>query len=356
MSDATNANSPIKKRGLGRGLDALFGEAKQQYDSNLTGTQTASPRAPVSGGMPAAGSSGAGGASAAAVTANVQTGNLQTGADGDLAPALRSGDGGVKRVPITQLVSGKYQPRKTFDENAIEQLRDSIEVHGILQPILVRAIGGGKFEIIAGERRWRAAQRVPMHDVPVIIQNLDDKQTLEIALIENLQRADLSPLEESEGYQRLIDEFNYSHDDLATKIGKSRPHVANMLRLLKLPQSVKKFVHSGEISAGHARALLGAKDAEHLAAKIVKQGLSVRAVEKIIKREHEDSAAADVHKKDPNRAKTAKDDINIREAEKLVSNATGMRVKIEAREGSGRITLEYDSLDQFDMLMEKLSG
>lgn len=300
------SNTP-KKRGLGRGLDALF------QDSEISITDT--PKAEKS--------------------------DLPTG-----KPV---------KLPIGDLAPGEYQPRRHFDEIALNQLAESIETHGIIQPILVRPLGDDRFEIIAGERRWRAAQRARLHDVPVIIQDMDDDLALEIALIENLQREDLSPLEEAEGFQRLVDEFDYTQDALAQKLGKSRSHVTNTLRLLKLPEKVKPYVQDGRISAGHARALLSCKEPLLLAAKVMQDGLSVRQTEKLATTFGTGQATPSTSKK----AETEKfrKTVDMMALEKEMSVRLGMRCIIEPNaDGSGRLVVQYKTLDQFDDLAQKLSA
>jgi ParB family transcriptional regulator, chromosome partitioning protein len=190
----------------------------------------------------------------------------------DLAAADRQRVG--KSVPIGFLRAGKFQPRHRFDDDALRALADSIREKGVLQPLLVRRDGSNSYEIIAGERRWRAAQLAQLHEVPVIIKELDDRAALEIALVENIQRADLTVLEEAEGYRRLMAEFGHTQEALATSVGKSRSHVANMMRLLGLPEAVKQLLDSGALSAGHARALLNAADPAGLAREIVRRGPS----------------------------------------------------------------------------------
>ena len=317
MTDQNN----MRRRGLGRGLDALFGEAKDQYDTKLTGTQTG-----------------------ATTQAQTQAAPLQT-----LEQNLALLGDQVKTLPITKLTSGIYQPRRLFDEEAIEQLSQSIKNHGILQPILVRPIGQDKYEIVAGERRWRAAQRVPLHDVPVIIKELDDKKTLEIALIENLQRADLSPIEEAEGYQRLIDDFFYTHEELAEHIGKSRASISNSLRLLKLPPVVQNNIHSGALSMGHAKVLLAAKNPEDLMRDVLKKQLNVRALEKLVQEQNEPAPKNEAQVVSKN-----KNDVNIKALEESLSNTLGVAVTIESRGSKGKITLHYETLEECDVLLEKL--
>ncbi len=301
-----------KKKGLGRGLSHLFGEAEAAYG-------------PVSGAAPAAGATAPG-----------------------AAPTL----------PVEYLRPGRFQPRRHFDETALGELADSIRQHGLLQPILVRPIAGvvDSYEIIAGERRWRAAQKASLHEVPVIVQSLSDTQALEIALVENLQRQDLTALEEAEGYQRLIDEFQHSHARLGELVGKSRSHVANMLRLLTLPKSVKTMMQDGALSAGHARALLTAPEPEALAKEVLQNGLSVRETERL---------ASSVKASPPSRrgtratasspASTGPKNADLLALERDLSSRLGLRVSIAAQGSGGTLSIVYRSLDQLDAVLEKLS-
>ncbi len=304
------AENPIKKKGLGRGLSHLFGEAEAAY-------RVSEPNAPTVS-QPAA----AGGAT----------------------------------LPVAFLQPGKFQPRRHFDEVALEELASSIRQHGVLQPILVRPVVGqaDAYEIIAGERRWRAAQRASLHDVPVIVQTLSDTQALEIALVENLQRQDLSALEEAEGYRRLMDEFGHSHAVLGDLVGKSRSHVANTLRLLALPDAVKAMVQSGELSAGHARALLTAPDPESLAKTVAGRNLSVRDTERMA------SEAKDARKPSTGLAPTSPGKAPAKHADLLalerdMTERLGLRVTIDGHGASGTLAIAYKNLDQLDEIMAKLS-
>jgi len=250
-----------------------------------------------------------------------------------------------KPVPIEFLRPGKYQPRRIMDSEHIEELADSIRDKGIIQPIIVRRHPdeAQAYEIIAGERRWRAAQVARLHEVPIIVKNFDDKETLEVALIENLQRQDLSPLEEAEGYQRLMDEFGHTQEILAKGIAKSRSHVANMVRLLTLPDDVKALIDAGKLSAGHARALIGAFDVSALARHVVSAGLNVRETEKLTK------AGAP-----KNRPPAATKDADTVAIERNLTNILGLNVSITPRGQSGSLTLKYQSLDQLEDVLRRL--
>ncbi len=258
---------------------------------------------------------------------------------------------GQRRVPVEFLRPSARNPRRNFAEVDLEELTDSIRERGIIQPIVVRAIPGlaDAFEIIAGERRWRAAQRAGLHDVPVVQVEADDKQALEIAIVENVQRADLNALEEAAGYEQLINEFGYSQADLGKVIGKSRSHVANTLRLMKLPDTVRKHLADGAISAGHARALLSVSNPEHVAARIVAQGLSVRDIEKIA----QDEARGET-KSMPVSPKTEKDP-DTRALERALEEVLGLTVSIEHKPvGGGEMRIKYKSLEQLDGLCRRL--
>jgi ParB family chromosome partitioning protein len=260
---------------------------------------------------------------------------------------------GQRLVPIEFLRPNPRNPRKDFKEAELDDLAASIKERGILQPILVRSITGvaDAYEIVAGERRWRAAQRANVHDVPIILIEADEKAALEIAVIENVQRADLNALEEAMGYEQLGNEFGYSHGDLARIIGKSRSHIANTLRLLKLPTLSRRMLAEGHLSAGHARALLSVSDPDSVARRIVEQGLSVRDVERITQQETENSAG---------RAKTQttrrEKDADTRALEKDLSNALGLAVSIDSRGECGELRIRYKDLEQLDALCVRLKG
>jgi len=248
-------------------------------------------------------------------------------------------------VPIELIRPGALQPRRRFAEAELEALAQSIREKGILQPLLVRSLNAQEtdFELIAGERRWRAAQRVGLHAVPIIIRQISDSEALEIALIENLQREDLSPLEEAEAYRRLIDEFGRTQAGLAEALGKSRSHVANTVRLLGLPAPVRHRVDEGELSAGHARALLGAADPAALAEEVVRRGLNVRATERLVQRR----AGTPPSERRPRDADTAA-------LERELGAVLGLRVTLEAKKRGGTLTLHYASLDQLDRVLRLL--
>lgn len=302
---ATNTKSP-----LGRGLSALFGDQDNSY-----------------------GDIGLGGVTAAA--------KAYLGSEVARQPKL---------VPIEFLYPSKYQPRQIFDDAELHSLSDSIKAKGVLTPILVRRHPtiSDAFEIIAGERRWRASQLAGLHELPVIVRDLDDMETLEVALIENIQRQDLNPIDEAEGYQRLITEFQHTQEVLAKAVGKSRSHIANMLRLLGLPESVKTQVKSGALTMGHARALLSVDNPEEAANEILNKGLNVRAVEAMAKKSAK-SKARNKHADTP--------DVDILALEKEVSSWLGLAVKIHSQKGNtaGSLTISYKTLDQLEDVLKRLS-
>ena len=255
----------------------------------------------------------------------------------------------TKTVPIIQLHPGKYQPRHNFSDDQLRDLSDSIREKGVLQPLLVRPHPKliGDFEIIAGERRWRAAQLAQIHEVPVIVHDFDDKETLEVALVENLQRQDLSALEEADGFHRLMHEFSHTQEQLAQALGKSRSHIANTLRLLTLPGEVKDFLDEGIISAGHARCLVGVSGAADLARQIVNKGLNVRQTEKLVK-----SGAQTSTKSKP--AKPTKD-ADTTALEHDLANMLGLKVDIKDRDGRGQVVIHYETLEQLDSVLARLT-
>jgi ParB family transcriptional regulator, chromosome partitioning protein len=259
-----------------------------------------------------------------------------------------------RRAPIENLKPNPRNPRKNFTDTELDQLASSIKERGLIQPIVVRTLAGERdtFEIIAGERRWRAAQRAGLHEVPIAVVEATDKQSLEFAIIENVQRADLNPMEEAAGYAQLMEEHNYSQEEVAQIVGKSRPHVANTLRLLKLAPPVQHFVRSGKLSAGHARLLVGLADAEQIAWRAMQLDLSVRALEDELREDRERHAIPEIGKAAA-RAKPGKD-ADTRALEKKLSDALGLTVSIEQRGERGTLTIKYKDLDQLDAVLKKL--
>ena len=247
-------------------------------------------------------------------------------------------------LSVSDLVPNKYQPRKIFDEENLKDLTNSVQERGILQPIIVRKSNDNrsKYEIIAGERRWLAAQRANLHTVPVVITEADDLKSLEFAIVENVQRHDLNPLEEAQGYKRLIDDFSYDHEKVSKFIGKSRSYITNALRLLSLPAEVVKLIETQKLSAGHAKILVGLENASFVAIKIVEKKLSVRQAENFVK-----------IFKSKKLKKTDTDDVNIKELENSIANKIGLSVSIQNKKNNkGKISFEYKSLDQLNKIIE----
>jgi len=296
-----------RKKGLGRGLSALLGD------------------------------------NAATAVAAVNTA-VAAGTEG-AASAI-----GLRSIPVEWLQPGRFQPRRHFDEDQIADLVESIRDKGILQPLLVRPLPDhpGRFEIIAGERRWRAAQRARLHEVPAIVSELSDREALEVALVENLQRQDLSALEEADGYRRLMEEFSHTQEELAKAVGKSRSHVANMIRLLALPEPVRALLEKGELTAGHARALLTADDPVGLAHEVVAKGLNVRQTEKLVASQSKPKSAAGRSPQDGR-------DADLVALERDLTEMLGCRVAMKPLGKGGELTIAYGSLEQLDDLLSRLA-
>ncbi len=255
-----------------------------------------------------------------------------------------------RKVPIEFLKPNPRNPRKTFVDAELEELAESIRQHGVIQPIVARPVRGSSdhFEIIAGERRWRAAQRAGLHDVPIVPVEVTDNDALQIMIVENVQREDLNAMEEARGYHVLVDEFRHSAEEVAKVVGKSRSHVANMMRLTKLPKDVQDHISAGKLSAGHARALIGLADPSQAAQRVIGEGLSVRETEQLA---HE----AGVPSRKP-RAEKASKDANIVAVEKRLSDAIGLRVIIDNKGTSGTVQIQYRSVEQFDEIMRRITG
>jgi ParB family chromosome partitioning protein len=257
-----------------------------------------------------------------------------------------------RTAPIEFLTPNPRNPRRNFAEAELDDLAQSIREHGIVQPVVARPTGdAGRYEIIAGERRWRAAQRAGLTEIPVIVRDVNDRVALELAIVENVQRADLNPVEEAQGYQQLIDEHNYTQADLGQIIGKSRSHVANTLRLLKLPDPIRDMIVDGSLSAGHARTLVTAEDPAGLAKRIIEGGLSVRQAEALAQqpREANDNPAAPVRH-------AAEKDADTMALEKLLSNASGLKVVINHKDQGGEVRIAYRTLEQLDELCRRLQA
>ena len=252
----------------------------------------------------------------------------------------------TNKIPIKDLSRNKFQPRKNFNKESLEELTNSIREQGVIQPIIVRPdkTNDGKYEIIAGERRWLASQNAGLHEIPVVILDVDDNKSLEFAIVENVQRQDLNPIEEAKSYQRLINDFNYNQEKLSKFIGKSRSYIANSLRLLGLPEEVLAMLVSGSLSAGHARTLIGLNNASEIGKKIIKRKLSVRQSEVFV-RQFKDKKFKLVHKKDS----------NILDLQKDLEEKTGLSVSINNKKNNfGTISFEYRDLDQLDKLINTI--
>jgi ParB family chromosome partitioning protein len=269
------------------------------------------------------------------------------GDQSDNSPLKENAENAYLSVSIGDLVRNQFQPRNYFDDKKIEELAQSIKKNGLIQPIAVRKGKNGEYEIIAGERRWMAAQKAGLHEVPVIVLKLNDSQSLELAIIENIQREELNSIEEAKGYDRLIKEFNYNHEKLSEFMGKSRSHIVNTLRLLNLPKEVIKFVDEGKLTAGQVRPLVGRHNANTLAQTILKEKLSSRSIENLVKNDKEMEKNKKFVKKitDP----------NILLAQRRIEESLGLKTKIINRKNrSGKVTVEYNNIEQFDMLSKLL--
>jgi ParB family chromosome partitioning protein len=270
------------------------------------------------------------------------------GDESDKMPTKTETNNPYLSLSISDLEPNKFQPRKYFDEKRIDELSQSIKKNGLIQPIAVRPGKKGVYEIIAGERRWLAAQKAGLHDVPVIVLNLNDTQSLELAIVENIQREDLNTIEEAKGYDRLIKEFKYDHEKLSNFMGKSRSHISNTLRLLTLPKDVIKLVDEGKLTAGQVRPLVGRFNAIQLAHSIIKEKLSARSIENLVKREKE--------KEDAKIKPRRQTDVNALLAQRKIEESTGLNTKITTRlNNSGKVIIEFSNTDQFEMLSNLLT-
>jgi ParB family chromosome partitioning protein len=308
MDDTSKVSS--KKRGLGRGLDALLGATRPP---------------PVS---------------------------LHDAAPGGLEaePGDWSGER-ITRLPVEQIQRGRYQPRRDFDPDALRELADSIAVQGVIQPIVVRPIGQQRYEIIAGERRWRAAQQAGLAEIPVVVREVDEPTAVAIGLIENIQRADLNPLEEAGALERLLTEFGLTHQQIAEAVGKSRTTVTNLLRLLELNPDVKAYVEQSQLEMGHARALLGLKGNQQSAAakQVVSAGLSVRETERLVRRLQQAGESP------PTPAPRRELDPNVRHLQEDLADRLGARVEIhQGNKGAGKLVIAYNSLDELDGILSHI--
>lgn len=274
---------------------------------------------------------------------------------GDAPPVASGPAEGVREIDVAAIRANPRQPRRHFAEDALIELAESIAARGVLQPILVRpGDTPGEYEIIAGERRWRAAQRAQLHRMPAIVRDFDDAGTAEVALIENVQRADLRPLEEADAYAALISRFGHGQDQVGKLVGKSRSHVANLLRLRDLPESVRAHLDSGALSMGHARAIATAPDPEALAEEIVRKGLSVRQAEALA-RKARPGPGSDIAR-GVARATAAARDADLLALERQLGDLLGLKVSIHHASGAGQVAVHFSSLDQLDLICQRLSG
>ncbi|WP_262031200.1 ParB/RepB/Spo0J family partition protein [Microvirga sp. Mcv34] len=258
-----------------------------------------------------------------------------------------------RHVPVEFLRPNPRNPRKVFDDEDLQELTQSIKDRGIIQPIVVRSVGNAEnYEIVAGERRWRAAQKAGLHKVPVVIVTIDDKTSLEYAILENVQRADLNPIEESEGYSRLMVEFSYTQENLSKIIGKSRSHIANMLRLADLPAGVRKLLMERKLTAGHGRALLSVKDPVQVAKRVIDEGLSVRQVEEIAQN---DNATPEKAEAKAEKAAKVDKDPDTRALERALQDVLGLTVSIDHKAKGGELRIKYKTLEQLDGLCRRLN-
>ncbi len=314
MSEPSMSENDVKPRkprkGLGRGLDALLGEALRDDQAGQLSMQ--------------------------------------------MGEAALIENRGVAQIAIADIKPNPGQPRRHFDAEALEELASSIARHGIVQPIVLRPHAKG-YQIVAGERRWRAAQKARLHQVPAIIRDYSDDETLEIALLENIQRRDLNAIEEAEAYKKLCDEFGHSQAELGKIVGKSRSHVANMMRLLELPVTLRDLVVEERLSMGHARALLGVPNAVELSMVVIRKGLSVRQTEAMAREAQ--GKRPSIKKASATHAPMGENDADIRAVENHLGDLLGLKVHIQQRDGRcGAVTFEYRSLDQLDMLCQRLTG
>ena len=307
----TNKKAPKRATGLGRGLNSLFGEIQREEPIN-TGEA-------------------------------VDT-------DGTDSVSTTAIDG-LRSIAIADIRPNPDQPRQTFDTDALDELADSMRQRGVIQPIVVRP-HGKNFQIVAGERRWRAAQRARLHQIPAVVRNLNDEETLEIAIVENVQRKDLNVIEEAEAYAKLSVDYGHSQTRLAEIVGKSRSHIANLIRLLELPTSVKTLVVEEKLTMGHARALINAPNAEELGPQIAKQGLSVRDVERLVRK----SLAVKKPLSAKKLASMSETDADIQALESHLGDLLGLKVKIQSNGQGGTMAIEYANLDQLDLICQRLTG
>lgn len=348
--------SDVRPRGLGRGLSALLGEPVKTETpkpaNNVFGTpQPEQPRAPIEPPrnvfeLPITQ------AAPTPVPANEPVAPPVAAAPAP-EPTPAAASDGPRGLPIELVQRNPQQPRKHFDEAELNDLSSSIKTHGVLQPILVRPIADGKYEIVAGERRWRAAQRAGLHTIPAVVRELNEVEVLEIAIVENVQRMDLNPIEEAQGFQALIDRFGRTQQEIADAVGKSRPHIANMLRLLQLPDDLQEMVRDGRLSSGHARAILTAPDPRGLAQRAITEGLNVRDIERLAQQAKDEKHGPRVT---PGGSSAEAKSADTRALEQSLSNALGLDVTISDKAGAGEVKISYKSLEQLDDVIRRLRG
>lgn len=315
MSDERADSHAAQRRRLGRGLGALLGEARREEPLVTTGSEEVGEAA--------------------------------------APPAARRTDG-LASLPVAAIEPHPDQPRRRFDEAALEELASSISERGVIQPVIVRPLAGGRYQLVAGERRWRAAQKAQLHEIPALIRELDEREVTALALIENIQREDLNPVEEARAYKRLAQLEDLPQLEIARLVGKSRSHVANFIRLLGLPSSVLEHLEAGRLDMGHARALVGRPDAAALAEEAVERKLSVRDVEKLARRTSGESAT----KRQPRAARDPAGDADIIAVQNHLEEFLGLPVRIAADTDprSGAVTIRYRTLDQLDLICQRLTG
>ncbi|MEH6791043.1 ParB/RepB/Spo0J family partition protein [Parasphingorhabdus sp.] len=307
--DDKGKKAPKRATGLGRGLNSLFGDIQREEP--------------------------------------IVTGDVTEGGSNTTAPVID----GLRSIAVSEIRPNPDQPRQTFDSDALDELADSMRQRGVIQPIVVRP-HGKNFQIVAGERRWRAAQRARLHQIPAVVRNLNDEETLEIAIVENVQRRDLNVIEEAEAYARLSEDYGHSQSRLAEIVGKSRSHIANLMRLLELPDSVKTLVVEEKLTMGHARALINAPDAAELAPQIASKGLSVRDVERLVRKSLSQRKPGSTARQ----ASATETDADIKALQTHLGDLLGLKVKIQSDGQGGVLAIEYANLDQLDLICQRLTG
>jgi len=343
-----------RPRQLGRGLEALFGEDRTNIAAAEAAVEAGATPAPATEDTVPPKDETVAHAPTAAAPPAVAAAAVDAAAEAAAGNADDSGALGFRMVAIARLIPNPLQPRRHFDDDALKDLMKSIREQGILQPLIVRPTRSeaGNFEIVAGERRWRAAQRAQVHEAPVIIRDFTDEEALAVALIENIQRDELSPIEEAEAYARLSHNFGKTQEQVAEVVGKSRSHIANMVRLLDLPDDVRAMLADGQLSAGHARAILRAADPAALARQIIEEGLSVRDAERLGRPAKRGRPAGSGAKSGAAMAK----DADTLALERALSGGVGVKVDITFDGTGGSLRIDYTSLEQLDDLVERLMG